>query len=221
MDGVIRSRDILAHPITTIRCFGWRVFFKAALPWRHKTLLSLLQEGQYFGDARRKAPELFRRCIGVEWQAKRIYAAFARVFVESRSASRFFEILAQQEQEHAELLEVCQTIAGRSGWKAEPFALWHDLLPRLEQRMQTMESSLSRVGSLDDALRLVIQIESSEINEVFHGVVAATNSTFVQKLKPFRDAIDLHVAYISRRMSELAPLLTEACQELRDQFCRT
>ena len=221
MDGVIRTRDVLAHPITAIQCLGWRVFFKAAVPWRHETLLSLLQKGDYFGDAAWKVPELFERCIGVEWQAKRIYAAFARVFAESRSASRFFEVLAQQEQEHAELLEVCQTIAGRGGWKAEHFSQWQDLLPRLEQRMQAMESSLTGIGSLDDALRLVVQIESSEINEVFYGVVAATDSAFVWKLKPYRDAMDLHLAYICRRMSELAPLLTAACQKLRDQFCRT
>jgi len=25
MVGVIRKRDILAHPLVTIRCFGWRV----------------------------------------------------------------------------------------------------------------------------------------------------------------------------------------------------
>ena len=220
MNGVIRTRDILSHPITAIRCLGWRVFFKAAVPWCHETLLSLLREGNYFGGATWKVPELFQRSIGVEEQARRIYAAFARVFAESRLASRFFEILAQQEQEHAELLEVCQRIARRGGWKAEHFSSWHDLLPRLEQRMQAMESSLSGIGSLDDALRLVIQIESSEINEVFHGVVAATDSTFVRKLKPYRDAMGLHIDYICRRMSELAPVLTEACQRLRDQFCR-
>ncbi len=220
MDGVIRTRDVLAHPIAAIRCLGWRIFFKAVVPWRHQTLLSLLQEDNYFGDTDWKVPELFERAIAVELQARRIYAAFARVFVGSQTAARFFEILARQEQEHADLLQVCQTIARHGGWKAERFAAWHDVLPRLEQRMGAMEASLRGIGSLDDALQLVVQIESSEINEVFLGVVAATDRAFVRKLTAYRNAIDLHLAYLCRRMSELAPGLTDACQRLRGQFYR-
>jgi hypothetical protein len=220
MDGVIRTWDVLAHPITAIRCLGWRVFFKAALPWRHETLLALLEEGHYFGAASGKMPELFQRSIAVEWQAQRIYAVFARVFAEFQPESRFFAVMAQQEQEHAELLQLCENLARRVGWKVEPFNTWHDLLPRLEQRLQTMESSLSEIGSLDDALRMVVQIESSEINEVFRGVVRATQSTFIRKLKPYREAIDRHIAYICRCLTDLAPALRGDCQKLRNQFCR-
>ena len=43
MVGVITGWDILVHPITTIRCFGWRVFFMAVAPWQGKTFLSLLR----------------------------------------------------------------------------------------------------------------------------------------------------------------------------------
>ena len=48
MVGVIKTWNILAHPVVTIRCFGWRVFFKAAVSWQGGTFLSLLQEAGCF-----------------------------------------------------------------------------------------------------------------------------------------------------------------------------
>ena len=218
MDGVIRSWDVLVHPVAAIRCFGWRIFFKAAAPWRHQTLLSLLQESHYFGPPDSKVQELFERSIAVELQARRIYAAFARVFVEPSSAKRFFETLAAQEQQHADLLGVCQAIATHGGWKTERPGAWHDVLPRLEQRIDAMESSLSVVGSLVDAFQLVIEIESSEINDVFLGLVKATNCAFVEELNAYRTAIGVHIAYTCRQIAELAPELMAASEQLRGRL---
>ena len=216
MTGVIRAWDILLHPIVTIRCFGWRIFFKAIFPpWHKRTFVSLLREAHVFEGTSSKIPQLLGRCIGVELQAKKIYAAFARVFAETESASQFFEGLARQEQDHADLLEVCWTVARRGCWKADHSTSWQDLLPRLEKLMQAMESSRNQIDSLDDALLLAIHIESSEVNQVFLGVVGATDSAFVRSLKPFYHAMDKHVAHICRRIPELAPHLTPACRELR------
>jgi hypothetical protein len=35
MVGVITRWDIVAHPVVTIRCFGWQVFFRAIVPWHN------------------------------------------------------------------------------------------------------------------------------------------------------------------------------------------
>jgi len=158
MVGEIRNWDILTHPIATICCFGWRIFFKAAFSWQAKTFLSLLQENGFFEAAGSTVPEVFRRCIGIELQAKRVYAALARMFAETESTRQFFEVLAQQEQAHADLLEICRAAASRGGWRAEHLSSWQGLLPRLEQQMQVIEDSLTSIGSSEDALRLVIQI---------------------------------------------------------------
>ena len=42
MVGVIRKRNILAHPIVTIHCFGWRVFIRALLAPPGTTFLTLV-----------------------------------------------------------------------------------------------------------------------------------------------------------------------------------
>ena len=167
MVGVITGWDILAHPISTIRCFGWRVFFRAVAPWHDRTFLSLLQDAGCFGAAASNVPTILERCIALELRAKRIYTALAKALDDQGLVGPFFAGLAEQEQYHADLLEVCRAAAIRSGWKANLFNPWQDYLPRLEQQMDAAEAAVHEIDSVDAALRLVIQIESSEINEVF------------------------------------------------------
>ena len=72
--------------------------------------------------------------------------------------------------------------------------------------------------SVDAALQLVIQIESSEINLVFDAALAATDAAFVKKLKPFREAMEAHMSYLAQRLPELSPQLFSATRELRARF---
>ena len=50
--------------------------------------------------------------------------------------------------------------------------------PRLEQQMDAAEAAVREIRSVEDALRLTIQIESSEVNEVFPAALAATDATW-------------------------------------------
>ena len=218
MVGVITGWDILAHPISTIRCFGWRVFFRAVTPWQDKPFLSLLQNVGLFGTAGSQVSNILERCIALQIRAKRIYKALAKAFSDQGAVGPFFYGLAVQEQYHADLLEVCRAAALRSGWKANLFNPWQDYLPRLEQQMDAAETAVYEIDSVDAALQLVIQIESSEINEVFHAALAATDAAFVKKLKPFREAMEAHMAHIAERLPELSPKLFLACRELRVKY---
>jgi hypothetical protein len=218
MVGVITGWDVLAHPISTIQCFGWLVFFKAVAPWHHQTFVSLLQEAGFFGGAVSQVPTILERCIALELRAKRIYKALSRAFSDQGLAGMFFGGLAVQEQYHADLLEVCRSAALRSGWKDNLFNPWQEYLPRLEQQMDAAEAGVAKIDSVDAALQLVIQIESSEVNEVFHAALAATDAAFVKRLKPFREAMEAHMTYIVERISQLSPNLMLACRELRARF---
>ena len=100
------------------------------------------------------------------------------------------------------------------------FNPWQDYLPSLEQQMEAAEAAVSDIDSVDAALRLVIQIESSEINEVFPAALAATNSAFVKRLKPFREAMEAHMSYLVERLPELSPHMILSTRELRARFPR-
>ncbi|MBN2579768.1 MAG: hypothetical protein JXB10_12335 [Pirellulales bacterium] len=217
MVGIISTRDILAHPIITIRSFGWGVFFRAVFSSRDKPFLSLLNDA--FTPSAELSP-LLQRCIELELRAKRIYSALAKAFLDQWKVSQFFAVLAQQEQDHADLLELCRTAANRGDWKASLFCPWQDYLPRLEQQMADTEASMSEIDSVDAAFQLVFQVESSEINYVFQAAITATDSAFIKRLRPFQEELKNHLTYIVDQIPQLAPYLLLACRELRTKFPR-
>ena len=218
MIGVITHWDILAHPVVTIRCFGWGVFFRAIGPWQARPFLAMLQDAGYFGAAASNLPPILQRCVELELRAKQIYKVLAKTFAEDAAAGPFFAALVEQEQIHADLLEICRGAAMRGAWKADRFNPWDDHLPRLEQQMDAAEAVASEIDSLDAALQLVVQVECSEINQVFQAALAASDSAFVKKLRPFQMAIEAHMAYLAQRLPELSPRMLPACRELRARF---
>lgn len=220
MVGVITGWDVLAHPLATVRCFGWQVFFRAIAPWQGKSFLGLLQEAGCFGTAASPVCTILERCIALEHRARRVYKVLAKALDDQGLVGPFFSGLAVQEQYHADLLEVCRAAALRGGWKANLFNPWQEYLPRLEQQMDAAEAAVCDIDSVQAALAMVIQIESSEVNRVFHAALAATDAAFVQRLRPFREAMEAHMSYIAERIPELCPPLTASCRELRMKFAR-
>jgi hypothetical protein len=218
MVGVITGWDILAHPISTIRCFGWQVFFKAVGPWQGRTFLSVIRDAGFLAPSPSSVPTILERCIALELRAKRLYKILATAFDDQGLVGPFFAGLVEQEQYHADLLEICRAAAVRGGWKANLFNPWHDYLPRLEQQMDAAEAAIRQIDSVETALRLVIQMESSEINEVFPAALAATDAAFVKRLRPFQTAMEAHMTYLVERLPELSPRLMLATRELRARF---
>ena len=216
MVGAIRRWDILSHPFVTIHCFGWKVFFRALTASRDQTFLSLLAQTGAFQSPEAKIPELVERCIQLEVRAKRVYEWLAGQFLGYRSTSEFSDKLALEEENHTELLVLCREAARRSAWKEEHFAPWRGAVSRLEDQMSEVESSLDKLENMADGLRLVIQIETSEINQVFRSVVAATGAEFVRKLRPFQAAATEHISFICEEIPKWEPDLAEQCRELRD-----
>ena len=154
-------------------------------------------------------------------RAKQIYRSLAKTCSDHLGhglVGAFFAGLVEQEQYHADLLELARAAAIRSGWKANLFNPWEDYLPRLEQQMDAAEAAVPRIASVDAALQLVIQIESSEINQVFDAALAATDVAFVKKLRPFRKAMEAHMSYLVERLPELSPQMIVATRELRARF---
>jgi rubrerythrin len=206
---------LIAHPFVTVDCFGPVFFIRALVAGRSKTFLSLLAETGALQPSMIEVPALLGRCVDLESRARRIYEFLAERFSAVEPARLFFKVLARQEQEHFELLELCRQLAGRDGWLEERFAPWRTVVPQLERQMDEVETSVSERESLTDALRLVIQIESSEINHVFEGIVSATDSEFVRTLRAFQAAEAGHIAYICDRIPKLDPDLAAECRNLR------
>ncbi len=202
----------------TVRCFGWGVFLKALIARRDRTFLSLLVEASALRPPAIPVPDLIERCVELELKASRIYEGLAERYAKQRELKEFFENLADEEMEHAELLGVCRECAAREGWREEAFRPWRDAIPKLEYGMDAEAAAVEDLEDLADVLRLVIRLESSEINQVFDSVVAATNSDFVRKLSAFRAAGAEHLDHISEKIREFRLEMAEESAALRGTF---
>lgn len=218
MFGAIRRRDLIAHPLVTVHCFGWPLFMKALIAGQRTTFLSLLAESQVLRAPCVEIPELLGRCVDLETRARRVYQLLADRFGDRAAVRQFFTTLARQEQDHSELLELCRQLASREGWLEEHFAPWRDAVPQLEGQMDDLEDSLEDLDRLTDALRLVIRLEGSEVNHVFRGAVSATDSEFVRTLQAFRTAETKHIAYACDEIPKLEPDLADECRGLRAAY---
>ncbi len=218
MDGAICTRDILFHPFATVRAFGWRVFVRAVFQGQGDTFLSLLQKEGVFTATTAQEPELIERCVRLELQAEAIYRSLGERFSALSPLREFLLELAEEEQEHADLLRVCKVFAGQGRFVPDRFRPWRDRVPLLEQQMQQAVAALDHIESIDDVVQLILQVEMSEINQVFLGIVKATDSPFVRKLGPFRRAVKEHVAFICKRIARLTPSAALACRELRTKL---
>lgn len=218
MVGAINKLDLLAHPIVTVRTFGWGVLWRALFARRGSTFLTLLADAGMLNPVADEVADFVARCVELELQASRIYRALAKRFADESAAGAFFAELARQEELHAELLEVCRAAAARQRWDDEHVPPWKSVVPQLESRMRAAEISVDGTASQHDALQLMIEIESSEINDIFHSVVSAADSDFVRRVRIFREAEARHLDFIRQGISQLAPDLTLQCEALAARY---
>jgi hypothetical protein len=221
MIGAIRTRDIASHPWLTVRCFGWKTLFRALLAEENQSFLSLLSDGDTFSPTHPEAAALISQCVDLEIRAENIYLTLAEAAAEEPRLAEFFATLAEQEDTHAQLLQLCAAASKQCGWRLDVLRPWQDEVLRLEQEMCAAEAFLATVASVDDAMRLMIHIELSEVNHVFLAGMAASNSPFVKRLRPFQDAVDSHMSYISAQLAQLTPHLSldATCAELPCSCC--
>jgi rubrerythrin len=214
MLGAIRKRDILAHPIVTVQCFGWKVFFRVLVAGGDVTFLSIVASSRFFGEAAGELPDLVGRCVELERSAKRIYEALADRFDDQPEVRRFFRSLAMQEKNHAEMLTLCLRSTSHGRWVEQQLSSMRGSVERLQNEMLAAEASVPDISTARDALRLVITIESSEINRLFKRVVAACPSQFVRTIRRFWDAEQQHFLFICKGIQVLSPELSDECKVL-------
>jgi hypothetical protein len=147
----------------------------------------------------------------------KLYRSLAMRFVDVEPVHEFFVNLARQEESHAELLELCHASSGPQSRIEEHLEPWREVLSHLEDELPIFERRMEQAGGLLDALRLVIDIESSEINDAFNGIMEANESSFVRAVTAFSSAQEEHIELICRTIPTIVPDLTEACQALREK----
>lgn len=202
MQGIIRKRDVVAHPVVTIQCFGWKLFFRTLVADHDRTFLELVGEDT-FPKRGYRAPNLVARSAGLERRAMGIYLNIARRNSQDPQLCAFFSTLADQESSHAELLELCASATSPEQWESDELTRWQEVLPGLETAVSEFEQAASTVEGRHAALELMSRLEGSEINDLFLGVVGASSSEFVRAVHAFKHAEKNQDAYIARMLPSL------------------
>ncbi len=215
MVGAIRRLEVLSHPLVTIECFGWVVFFRAVFTWQDRTFLSLLNTAKVFQRTTMPVPEFIGRCVALEQRAMWIYRSLAVRYSRVGDVRDFFNQLADQEEVHAELLELCRVAASRGRWRQQNLDAWQRSAADTEGLLAEAERRLDGRDSLADSLRLVIRMESSQINGLFMNVVNATDARFAKVYSAFCNAVRDHLGYLQEQIPILEPSLAAECDQLQ------
>jgi rubrerythrin len=216
MIGAIRTWDVLRHPIVTIRCFGFKTYVRSLLAGPKQTFLSLLSDFSFFGSCDSQAADIVKQCIDLELRARQLYLNLAATTANNWPLSQFLTELAEHEQEHADLLQLCMAASNNVGWRHKDLPKWRSSLVRLNQEMGEIEAIASVIRDPEAAMGLVIELESSEVNQVFLDLIASSNSEFVKKLRPFQYAVEMHKSHITAGIAALTPNLR--VQRLLDEL---
>jgi len=216
MVGVISHWDILAHPVAP-----FAVSDGSLLPadWSLATqTISFAPAGRWLSWGPPPRPCHHSRTLhrpGVAGKAN--LQSLRDGLCRRRFGGAVLRRLGDQEQYHADLLEICRAAAIRRGWKANLFNPWtttcrdlNDKWRRPKPRCRKLIPSRPPCIGRPDRIR--------GINQVFCAALAATDSAFVKKLRPFQAAMEAHMAYIVERIPELSPRLLLAARELRPGF---
>jgi rubrerythrin len=218
MRGVICKRHVLTHPLTVIRSFGWQVFLRALAAGPNRTFLSIiaptLQNSTTPPDG---VADFIERCVDLEKRARDLYLSLSEQQPKASPLADFLLTLAAQEQGHAELLEYCRNLACHTNWREEEVACWRGVVPVLEKRMGDVEGMMDGATDTTRILETVIALEGSEINNLFRGVVAATDNEFVRTFQSFQSAEAEHIDFICRELPRLDPSLSNACAKLAER----
>lgn len=225
MKGMIRARDVIAHPAVVIRGFGLKVFLRALLAPKERTFLEIISEGipHPASPEERAITQQLDRLVLQEIHCSKIYKYFADHFLNFPDARQFFQTLSFQEEAHAEIIRVAKVeIARRKIWPQGDL-IAPDILEKTDAMLARLDAGLRQTPrpTLKQALEMLEEMEATEREMVFaflrhfHDVV---QFTFIQKMHLLIPSFADHNAYLNTMLPQLKEMATrDARQQKRGQ----
>ena len=143
-----------------------------------------------------RSPQIYDGFIQFEERSAEIYLELSVRFLRDNDLSWFWVEMAMEEKQHAGLLQYCR----ESGIWASPLPSREQML-RLKTLFDDLEHRMANSSlSLDGAFEIAIEMEVSEINEIYKCLTAPIEGPwYVQRKK-----IDLSVENHFSKLEEAA-----------------
>lgn len=201
MRGLIGKKDVLLHPLTVIRGFGWRVLLQTLVAARGRTFLEIISEGIPHPATPREIELSLQMdtLVSFEIRGAHIYARMADLFQKMREVRQFFLTLSGQEEGHAEILRITKVeLARRQLWQTlVPIKL--GLFEKIDRELAEVEEGLRypQKMELKEALTAVEKLEASEINIVFDFLLHSVHTPFLKKIYYMIPSLADHQTYLN------------------------
>jgi hypothetical protein len=208
MQGVVTTRQVLAHPLVILEGFGLKVLVRSLFAGRDETFLDIVtrcaQEGANDDMEEVDLLKTVDRFVGLERRARDLYWKVSQDLAAFPDAAKFFVTLSWQEEGHAIVLSrVRREIRrGRLWRKSRDFHL--SSLGSIEALFANFEHEVGRkTVSLCRALEMVEEIEGSELDVVFDSLNDSVDMRSRARFERFFVLSNAHSAY----WREQVPLL--------------
>jgi hypothetical protein len=149
--------------------------------------------------------------VKLEERAALLYQALARRFDNNKELSWFWFEMSMEERQHAQLLEFCGCEYLVSEGLPERKAI-----QSLSKLLTHLEARASRKNlSVDDAFLIAAELEASEINDVYAGIVKPIQGTWYIMRKKIETLITDHMQTLiraARKFGVSAPALAELAE---------
>ncbi len=146
------------------------------------------------------------RLVDFEERAAALYLNFSRRFEDNKDLSWFWMEMSLEERQHAQLLQFCgcQQLVKQGLPDTATVQALAKLLENLEERASAKQVSL------DEAFLIAAELEGSEINDVYAGVVKPIPGTWYIMRKKIETLVSDHMEALikaARKFGVSAPTL--------------
>ena len=207
MQGVVRTRQVLAHPMVIVESFGLRVLVRALLAGRDETFLDIVSRCAEEG-AREHLDEvdLLRtvdQFVRFERRARDLYETLSRQLAPLPEAAKFFATLARQEEGHAIVLSRVRRQISRGRFWTESKDLHLASLKAVDALLARLEEEARQGVSLARALDIVEALEGSELDLVFDGLNSSVDMRSRARFERFFALNQRHAQYCEEQVRSL------------------
>lgn len=154
------------------------------------------------------------RLVEFEERAASLYLTLARRFTENADLSWFWLQMSMEEKQHAQLLEFCgcENLVAEGLPDQATVQSLSKLLGSLEERAGRRDLSV------DDAFLIAAELEGSEINDVYAGVVRPIQGTWYIMRKKIETLVSDHTRTLvqaARKFGASTPTLARLAEVSR------
>ena len=203
MSDVIGRDFCLQQPIKVIRLFGITTFLKILFS-PGKTLLETVLELHARRGIQMPGPlgRAYKISALIEFRVARIYKKLAEKFSGNKKVRDFFLELQREEEEHGRLMLLCLFTSKYTPGTSHTPGLYDPEVRTLMKRLRHFEKNISPL-SLDEALRLTVDLERGETNIIFDKLIKQAEQEETCLFREEMEKAGSHSTSIPKRIKEL------------------